>query len=64
MYNCDEIFVVAEIGRVDTNKNVELIFEQSLGSNMRSGRPSQGVALVCTKSDVIIPSPFFAATHS
>jgi len=55
MYNCDEIFVVAEIGRVNTNKNVEIILQQNLGNNLKSGRPSQGIALVCTKSEVIFP---------
>lgn len=52
MYNCDEIFVVADIGRVSTNKNVEMILQQSLGNNLKNGRPSQGIALVCTKSEV------------
>ncbi|CZR67592.1 uncharacterized protein PAC_17491 [Phialocephala subalpina] len=54
MYECDEIFVVADIARVGTNKNVEMILEKSLGRNLKSGRPSQGIALVCTKSEVPI----------
>jgi hypothetical protein len=58
MYHCDEIFVVADITRVITNKNVELILEQSLGSNLKNGRPSQGISLVCTKSEVIFPLSF------
>jgi hypothetical protein len=58
MYNCDEIFVVAEIGRVNTNKNVEIILQQNLGNNLKSGRPSQGIALVCTKSEVIFQYAF------
>ena len=29
MYHCDEIFVVADIGRVKTNKSVEMIFQQT-----------------------------------
>jgi hypothetical protein len=53
MYGCDEIFVVADITRAGTNKNVEAIFEKSLGNNLRNGRPSQGIALVCTKSEVL-----------
>jgi hypothetical protein len=54
MYECDEIFVVADIARVGTNKNVEMILEKSLGRNLKNGRPSQGIALVCTKSEVPI----------
>jgi hypothetical protein len=53
MYGCDEIFVVADITRVGTNKNVEMILQKSLGSNLKNGRPSQGIALVCTKSEVV-----------
>jgi hypothetical protein len=53
MYGCDEIFVVADIGRVGTNKNVEMILSKNLGSNLKNGRPSQGIALVCTKSEVL-----------
>ncbi len=53
MYSCDEIFVVADISRVDTNKNVEDILKKSLGRNLTGGRPSQGVALVCTRSEVL-----------
>lgn len=55
MYGCDEIFVVADITRVGTNKNVESVLEKSLGTNLRNGRPSQGIALVCTKSEVLSP---------
>ncbi|KAH7323547.1 hypothetical protein BKA65DRAFT_70778 [Rhexocercosporidium sp. MPI-PUGE-AT-0058] len=51
MYKCDEVFVVADITRVSTNKNVELIFQKSLGSNLNNGRPSQGVSLICTRSE-------------
>ncbi|KAH6696399.1 hypothetical protein BKA61DRAFT_683102 [Leptodontidium sp. MPI-SDFR-AT-0119] len=54
MYECDEIFVVADIARVGTNKNVEMILGKSLGRNLKNGRPSQGIALVCTKSEVPI----------
>ena len=53
MYNCDEIFIVADIGRVSTNKNVENIIKQSLGHGLQRGRASQGISLVCTKSEVI-----------
>ena len=53
MYGCDEIFVVADITRVGTNKNVEMILQKSLGRNLKNGRPSQGIALVCTKSEVV-----------
>jgi hypothetical protein len=51
MYHCHEIFVVADITRVSTNKNVEVILEESLGRNLKDGRPSQGLALVCTRSE-------------
>ncbi|TVY12926.1 hypothetical protein LARI1_G009230 [Lachnellula arida] len=51
MYSCDEIFVVADIGRVGTNKSVEQILKKTLGRNLTSGRPSQGAALVCTRSE-------------
>jgi hypothetical protein len=53
MYDCDEIFVVADITRVGTNKNVEVILQKSLGRNLKNGRPSQGISLVCTKSEVL-----------
>jgi hypothetical protein len=52
MYNCDEIFVVADITRASTNQNVEAILQKSLGNNLKNGRPSQGIALICTKSEV------------
>lgn len=52
MYNCDEIFIVAEISRAKTNKNVEITLQEYLERNLKSGRPSQGITLVCTKSDV------------
>ncbi|KAL2063118.1 hypothetical protein VTL71DRAFT_6190 [Oculimacula yallundae] len=51
MNKCDEIFVVADINRVSTNRNVETIFQKALGSNLANGRPSQGVSLICTKSE-------------
>lgn len=60
MYGCDEIFVVADITRVGTNKNVEMILQKSLGSNLKNGRPSQGIALVCTKSEV---HPIYLPIH-
>jgi len=59
MYHCDEVFVVADITRVSTNRNVELIFQKNLGSNLTNGRPSQGIALICTKSEV----PFNFVNH-
>ena len=52
MYNCDEVFVVADIKRVSTNKNVEDILKKNLGNNFRNGRASQGIALICTGSEV------------
>jgi len=54
MYNCDEIFVVASSQRVISNQNVEKIFKTSLGYNWNSSRPSQGLSLVCTYSEVRI----------
>jgi hypothetical protein len=54
MYKCDEIFVVADITRVGTNESVEIMFQQSLGDNFKNGRPVQGIALVCTRSEVDI----------
>ena len=53
MYQCDEIFVVADIARVGTNKNVDETLEKYLGRNPKDGRPSQGIAIVCTKSEVL-----------
>ena len=48
MYQCEEIFVVADITRVGTNKNVDETLEKCLGRNLKDGGPSQGVVLVCT----------------
>jgi hypothetical protein len=62
MYKCDEIFVVADITRVDTNEGVEMILQQSLGYNLENGRPAQGIALVCTRSEVIIQERKFTRT--
>ncbi|KAL5315379.1 hypothetical protein ACEPPN_016246 [Leptodophora sp. 'Broadleaf-Isolate-01'] len=68
MYKCDEIFVVADISRVNTNKNVEIIFQKSLGSNLKNGRPSQGISLVCTRSEDIdsdeISKEFFSSRRN
>jgi hypothetical protein len=52
MYDCDEIFVVADISRVTTNQNVENTFNNSLGKDLKISRPSQGISLVCTRSEV------------
>lgn len=68
MYQCEEIFVVADITRVGTNKSVEKILEKSLGRNLKDGRPSQGIALVCTKSEDLdvdeVREKFFADSQS
>ncbi|KAG4437321.1 hypothetical protein IFR05_007217 [Cadophora sp. M221] len=68
MYKCDEVFVVADITRVSTNKNVELIFQKSLGSNLTNGRPSQGISLICTRSEDIdgdeISQKFFSSRRN
>lgn len=55
LYGCDEILVVADGTRCGTNKNVEKILQQSLGSNLGNGKPSQGISFVCSKSDLVTP---------
>jgi hypothetical protein len=52
MFDCDEIFVVADINRVVTNQNVDMIFTESYSRTINEGRSYQGIALVCTKSEV------------
>lgn len=52
LYQCDEIFVVAQIGRAVTNQGVEDLLIRQLGRNFNNLRRSQGVAIVCTKSEV------------
>ncbi|KIM94328.1 hypothetical protein OIDMADRAFT_149423 [Oidiodendron maius Zn] len=62
MYQCEEIFVVADITRVGTNKSVEKILEKSLGRNLKDGRPSQGIALDLDVDEV--REKFFADSQS
>ncbi|CZR60546.1 uncharacterized protein PAC_10442 [Phialocephala subalpina] len=68
VYECDEIFVVADIGRVTTNTNVEKILTTSLGKDLQISRPSQGISLVCTKSEDLdaeeIKTVFFKGSNS
>jgi len=52
LYQCDEIFVVADIGRAVTNKGVEDLVVRQLGKDFNSLKRSQGVAIICTKSEV------------
>ncbi|KAI9698042.1 MAG: hypothetical protein M1836_004395 [Candelina mexicana] len=52
IFSCDEIFVVADIVRVTTNKNVEELIRKTLGNTMGNSRPSQGISLICTKSEI------------
>ncbi|KAH8653940.1 hypothetical protein BGZ60DRAFT_158346 [Tricladium varicosporioides] len=53
LYQCDEIFVVTEIGRAITNKGVEDLVTKQLGKNFNSLKRSQGVTIICTKSEVL-----------
>ncbi|KAI9807921.1 MAG: hypothetical protein M1825_005227 [Sarcosagium campestre] len=53
LHTCDQIFVVAGIARVITNKNVDEIMQDQLGHGMQNAARARGVALVCTKSDDI-----------
>jgi hypothetical protein len=53
IYHCDEILVVADISRVTANRNVEDLLEKNFGHDLANSKPSQGIALVCTKSEVI-----------
>ncbi|KAL5349513.1 hypothetical protein ACLOAV_005808 [Pseudogymnoascus australis] len=52
LYQCDNIFVVTEIGRASTNQSVCGLLARQLGAKFNSLRRSQGVAIVCTKSEV------------
>jgi hypothetical protein len=52
LYQCDEIFVVAEIGRAATNQGVEDVVVRQLGRNFSGLRRKQRVAIICTKSEV------------
>ncbi|OBT77048.1 hypothetical protein VF21_02905 [Pseudogymnoascus sp. 05NY08] len=51
LYQCDNIFVVTDIGRASANQGVNQLVRQ-LGANFNSLRRSQGIAIVCTKSEV------------
>ncbi|RFU26950.1 hypothetical protein B7463_g9389, partial [Scytalidium lignicola] len=55
LYKCDEIFVVTEIGRAATNSGVLDLVTRQLGHNFDNLRRSQGVAIICTKSEVEDP---------
>jgi hypothetical protein len=52
LYQCDEIFMVTDIGRAATNEGVEDLVVRQLGKNFNSLKRSQGVAIICTKSEV------------
>jgi hypothetical protein len=52
LYQCDEIFVVTDISRAATNKGVEDLVVRQLGKNFNSLKRSQGVTIICTKSEV------------
>ena len=52
LHQCDEIFMVTDIGRAATNKGVEDLVIRQLGKNFNSLKRSQGVAIICTKSEV------------
>ncbi|OBT58322.1 hypothetical protein VE04_00743 [Pseudogymnoascus sp. 24MN13] len=51
LYRCDNIFVVTDIGRASANQGVNQLVRQ-LGAKFNSLRRSQGIAIVCTKSEV------------
>lgn len=50
--HCDEIFLVTELNRAITNQGVEDILLRQLGRNFSSLQRKQGVAIICTKSEV------------
>ncbi|KFX86752.1 hypothetical protein V490_08886 [Pseudogymnoascus sp. VKM F-3557] len=52
LYQCDNIFVVTDINRASTNRGVRGLLVRQLGATFNSLRRSQGVAIVCTKSEV------------
>ncbi|RDL41569.1 uncharacterized protein BP5553_01548 [Venustampulla echinocandica] len=51
LHQCDEIFIVADIGRAATNVGVEDLIVRQVGRNFDGLRRSQGVAIICTKSE-------------
>ncbi|KAF4625419.1 hypothetical protein G7Y89_g12745 [Cudoniella acicularis] len=51
LYQCDEIFIVTGIGRAATNQGVEDLVVRQLGKNFNGLKRSQGVAIICTKSE-------------
>ncbi len=60
MYKCDEILVAADVARVSTNESVAAILKESLGRNLKNERPSLGISLVCTKTDVLYYYLYFS----
>ncbi|KFY28271.1 hypothetical protein V491_00545 [Pseudogymnoascus sp. VKM F-3775] len=56
LYQCDNIFVVTDISRASTNQGVRGLLVLRLGANFNSLRRSQGVAIVCTKSEIFCVS--------
>lgn len=52
LYQCDNIFVVTDISRASTNQGVRGLLVRQLGAKFNSLRRSQGVAIICTKSEV------------
>lgn len=52
LFKCDEIFIVAEIVRAATDQSVNDLIVKKLGKNFDKLRKKQGVAIVCTKSEV------------
>ncbi|PGH26649.1 hypothetical protein AJ80_01594 [Polytolypa hystricis UAMH7299] len=51
LYQCDEIFIVTPIIRADADASVENVMIRQLGRNFSSLRRSQGVTIICTKSE-------------
>ncbi|KAG9235237.1 hypothetical protein BJ875DRAFT_459547 [Amylocarpus encephaloides] len=56
LYQCDEVFVVTEIGRAVTNRSVEEVMVRLLGMGFSKLKRSQGVAIICTKSESFVAS--------
>jgi hypothetical protein len=56
LYQCDEIFLVTEIGRASTSQGVEDVIIRQLGRNFNNLKRRQGVTIICTKSEVCYTS--------
>ena len=52
MFNCDEIFVVANINRVVTDMSVQNFMQAKLGPQLDASRH---VCIICTHADVSNP---------